>query len=189
MDDAVAKGATVTVGGKKPDLPEPYNKVGVCTGAILQHLSCRTIVIKKNANRAFIRQTKERYIDSCPVVCSLQNKEVWLITCSDYLQGYFYAPTVLSNATIDMKIFREETFGPAMPLFRFKDDEEAIQLANNTEYGLAAYFFTKVPHLMLPILSPVSTLSAIAHVACVAVTSKLAVCCCNAPVQQGGRSQ
>ncbi len=51
---------------------------------------------------------------------------------------------MLSNATIDMKIFREETFGPAMPLFRFHDDEEAIQLANNTEYGLAAYFFTKV---------------------------------------------
>ncbi|KAK9907600.1 hypothetical protein WJX75_006819 [Coccomyxa subellipsoidea] len=83
VDDAVAKGATVTVGGSTPDLPEPYNK------------------------------------------------------------GFFYAPTVLSNATIDMKIFREETFGPAIPLFRFHDDEEAIQLANNTEYGLAAYFFTK----------------------------------------------
>lgn len=66
-----------------------------------------------------------------------------------WLQGFFYAPTVLSNATIDMKIFREETFGPAIPLFRFHDDEEAIQLANNTEYGLAAYFFTKVPLLSI----------------------------------------
>lgn len=43
-----------------------------------------------------------------------------------------------------MKIFREETFGPAIPLFKFGKDEEAVQLANNTEYGLAAYFFTKV---------------------------------------------
>ena len=58
-------------------------------------------------------------------------------------QGYFYSPTVIGDATIDMKIFREETFGPAMPLFRFGEDSEAVQLANNTEYGLAAYFFTK----------------------------------------------
>lgn len=43
-----------------------------------------------------------------------------------------------------MKIFREETFGPAIPLFKFGKDEEAVQLANNTEYGLAAYFWTKV---------------------------------------------
>lgn len=71
---------------------------------------------------------------------------------------------MLSNATIDMKIFREETFGPAMPLFRFRDDEEAIQLANNTEYGLAAYFFTKVllppcrPSLpFAPFVIPLST--------------------------------
>ena len=59
-------------------------------------------------------------------------------------QGSFYAPTVISGATTDMKIFREETFGPAIPLFKFSKDEEAVQLANNTEYGLAAYFFTKV---------------------------------------------
>lgn len=73
-----------------------------------------------------------------------------------WLQGFFYAPTVLSNATIDMKIFREETFGPAIPLFRFHDDEEAIQLANNTEYGLAAYFFTKVPLLSILLNSRVT---------------------------------
>ena len=50
-----------------------------------------------------------------------------------------------------MKIFREETFGPAIPLFKFGKDEEAVQLANNTEYGLAAYFFTKVRRLHLPL--------------------------------------
>ena len=50
---------------------------------------------------------------------------------------------VLTNATPDMRVFREETFGPAVPLFRFRDEAEAIQLANNSEYGLAAYFYTK----------------------------------------------
>lgn len=59
-------------------------------------------------------------------------------------QGFFFSPTVLANATIDMAIFREETFGPAIPLFRFKTDSEAVQLANNTDYGLAAYFWTQV---------------------------------------------
>ena len=43
-----------------------------------------------------------------------------------------------------VQIFREETFGPAIPLFRFGSEAEAIQLANDTEYGLASYFFTKV---------------------------------------------
>ena len=45
---------------------------------------------------------------------------------------------------MDMKIFKEETFGPAIPCFRFKEDAEAVELANDTEYGLAAYFYTKV---------------------------------------------
>ena len=53
-----------------------------------------------------------------------------------------------------MKIFREETFGPAIPLFKFSKDEEAVQLANNTEYGLAAYFFTKVSTPVLLVSSP-----------------------------------
>ena len=50
---------------------------------------------------------------------------------------------MLANASIDMKVFREETFGPAIPLFRFDTDAEAIKLANDTEYGLAAYFWTQ----------------------------------------------
>lgn len=45
-----------------------------------------------------------------------------------------------------MQIYKEETFGPAVPLFKFKHDEEAITLANDTIYGLAAYFYTKVKH-------------------------------------------
>ena len=50
-------------------------------------------------------------------------------------------PTVIAEATKDMRIFREETFGPVAPVFRFKTDREAIELANATEFGLAAYFY------------------------------------------------
>ena len=57
--------------------------------------------------------------------------------------GTFYEPTVLAEAKPAMKIFREETFGPVAPLFRFKTDAEVIELANRTEYGLAAYFFSR----------------------------------------------
>jgi len=59
------------------------------------------------------------------------------------LGGLFYEPTVLTGATHDMKFFREETFGPLAPLFKFKTEEEAIKQANDTEYGLAAFVFTK----------------------------------------------
>jgi succinate-semialdehyde dehydrogenase/glutarate-semialdehyde dehydrogenase len=59
------------------------------------------------------------------------------------LGGNFFAPTVLRDATTEMKIASEETFGPVAPLFRFETEEEAIRLANATEYGLAAYFFTR----------------------------------------------
>lgn len=55
--------------------------------------------------------------------------------------GNFYEPTVLANATPDMRIFREETFGPIAPIFRFTTDDEAIALANDTEFGLASYFY------------------------------------------------
>ncbi len=59
------------------------------------------------------------------------------------LGGTFYEPTVLRNATVDMKIFREETFGPVAPIFRFINEEDAIRLANDTEFGLAAYFYSR----------------------------------------------
>ncbi|MBN9324234.1 MAG: NAD-dependent succinate-semialdehyde dehydrogenase [Delftia acidovorans] len=56
------------------------------------------------------------------------------------LGGTFYEPTILANATDRMRIAREEVFGPVAPVFRFKTEEEAIRMANDTEYGLAAYF-------------------------------------------------
>lgn len=55
----------------------------------------------------------------------------------------FYVPTVLVDVTPTMRIAREETFGPVAPLFRFRTEEEAIHMANDTEYGLAAYFYAR----------------------------------------------
>ena len=55
----------------------------------------------------------------------------------------FFEPTVLAGVTTDMKVAREETFGPVAPLFRFKDEAEAIRMANDTEFGLAAYFYAR----------------------------------------------
>ena len=57
------------------------------------------------------------------------------------LGGSFFEPTVLAGATPAMQIFREETFGPVAPIFRFSTEEEAIRLANDTEFGLASYFY------------------------------------------------
>ena len=57
------------------------------------------------------------------------------------LGGRFFAPTVLTGVTPEMDVAREETFGPVAPLFRFETEAEAIALANDTEFGLAAYFY------------------------------------------------
>ena len=59
------------------------------------------------------------------------------------LGGTFFEPTILLDVTPGMRVSREETFGPVAPLFRFHNEAEAIQLANDTEFGLAAYFFTR----------------------------------------------
>ena len=59
------------------------------------------------------------------------------------LGGTFYEPTILTDVTTDMKVTTEETFGPVAPLFKFRTEEEAIRLANATEFGLAAYFYSR----------------------------------------------
>jgi succinate-semialdehyde dehydrogenase/glutarate-semialdehyde dehydrogenase len=59
------------------------------------------------------------------------------------LGGTFFEPTVLADVTTDMKVTREETFGPVAPLFRFDTEEQAIRMANDTEYGLASYFYSR----------------------------------------------
>jgi succinate-semialdehyde dehydrogenase / glutarate-semialdehyde dehydrogenase len=59
------------------------------------------------------------------------------------LGGTFFQPTILTNVTPEMKVAREETFGPVAPLFRFDTEAEAVRMANDTEFGLAAYFYTR----------------------------------------------
>jgi succinate-semialdehyde dehydrogenase/glutarate-semialdehyde dehydrogenase len=59
------------------------------------------------------------------------------------LGGSFFEPTVVADVTTAMKVAKEETFGPFAPLFRFKTEKEAIRMANDTEFGLASYFYTR----------------------------------------------
>jgi len=59
------------------------------------------------------------------------------------LQGQFFEPTVMADASADMLCAKEETFGPFAPVFKFKTEQEAIHAANNTEFGLASYFYSR----------------------------------------------
>jgi succinate-semialdehyde dehydrogenase/glutarate-semialdehyde dehydrogenase len=59
------------------------------------------------------------------------------------LGGTFYEPTVLTHVTPDMLVAREETFGPVAPVFRFEAEADAVRMANDTEFGLAAYYYTR----------------------------------------------
>ncbi len=59
------------------------------------------------------------------------------------LGGNFYEPTILADVPREADIFRDETFGPVAPLFRFSTEDEAVEMANDTEFGLAAYFYTR----------------------------------------------
>lgn len=61
----------------------------------------------------------------------------------DGLTGYFYEPTVIKGVTSDMEVAKDETFGPLAPIFSFSTEAEAVALANDTEFGLAGYFFSK----------------------------------------------
>lgn len=57
--------------------------------------------------------------------------------------GFFFEPTVLSGVTTEMMVSKEETFGPLAPIFEFETEEEVLRLANDTEFGLAGYFFSQ----------------------------------------------
>ncbi|WP_236792023.1 NAD-dependent succinate-semialdehyde dehydrogenase [Amycolatopsis sp. GM8] len=61
----------------------------------------------------------------------------------EYDNGFFWAPTVLRGVTPDMVIYREETFGPIAPIVEFDDEDEVLEMANDTDYGLASYVYTR----------------------------------------------
>ncbi len=87
------------------------------------------------------RKTKEHIEDAlrkgAELLCGGREPEG-----DEYARGYFFLPTILLEVNHSMRIMREETFGPVAPVMRFKDDDEAVRLANDTEYGLAAYVYT-----------------------------------------------
>jgi len=66
-----------------------------------------------------------------------------VLTGGKRLDGQFFEPTVIADATADMVCAREETFGPFAPIFKFKTEQEAVDAANNTEFGLASYFYSR----------------------------------------------
>ena len=87
-------------------------------------------------NRAAVEKVKE-HIDDALL------KGAKLAAGGKALGGNFFEPTLLTDVTAEMKVAREETFGPVAPLFRFKSEEEAIAMANATEFGLACYFYAR----------------------------------------------
>jgi succinate-semialdehyde dehydrogenase/glutarate-semialdehyde dehydrogenase len=87
-------------------------------------------------NRAAVDKVR-RHIDD-----ALSNGAALMCGGKTGSKDQFVEPTVLSNATVNMQLANEETFGPVAPLFRFRDEDEAIQIANATPYGLASYFYT-----------------------------------------------
>ncbi|WP_300434684.1 NAD-dependent succinate-semialdehyde dehydrogenase [uncultured Mameliella sp.] len=66
-----------------------------------------------------------------------------LLQGGEVKEGNFMTPAILTGVTQDMKVAREETFGPMAPLFRFKDEDEVIEMANDTIFGLASYFYAR----------------------------------------------
>ncbi len=87
-------------------------------------------------NEAAVAKVKEHVADAV-------SKGAKIVVGGKALGGNFFEPTVLSDVTPEMAVAREETFGPVAPLFRFKTEDEAIAMANATEFGLACYFYAR----------------------------------------------
>ena len=87
-------------------------------------------------NEAAVAKVKEHVADALA-------KGAKVVVGGKALGGNFYEPTVLAGVTSDMAVAREETFGPVAPLFRFRTEDEAIAMANATEFGLACYFYAR----------------------------------------------
>ncbi len=97
-------------------------EVGVTTGPLI--------------NKAAVKKVQEHIDDAV-------KKGAKVVAGGKALGGNFFEPTLLRDVTSDMAVAREETFGPVAPLFRFKTEEDAIRMANDTEFGLACYFYTR----------------------------------------------
>ncbi len=89
-------------------------------------------------NKAAIRKVEEHVADA-----KAKGAKVLLGGRPHERGGTFYEPTVLTDVTRDMLVAREETFGPVAPLFKFKSEAEVVAMANDTPFGLAAYFYAR----------------------------------------------
>jgi succinate-semialdehyde dehydrogenase/glutarate-semialdehyde dehydrogenase len=87
-------------------------------------------------NRAAVAKVQEHIGDAV-------GKGAKVVLGGKALGGNFFEPTLIRDVTADMAIAREETFGPVAPLFRFKTEDEAVEMANATEFGLACYFYAR----------------------------------------------
>ncbi|MEC8117307.1 MAG: NAD-dependent succinate-semialdehyde dehydrogenase, partial [Pseudomonadota bacterium] len=100
------------------------------------------VTIGPLVNEAAVSKVANQVDDACAkgaeVVCGGGR-----LTDNGLDKGFFYAPTVLSGITPEMTIYREETFGPVAAIIPFDDDQEALAMANDTHYGLAAYVYTR----------------------------------------------
>lgn len=105
---------------------------GLKTGDVLD----KEVQVGPLINEKGLNKVKEHIRDAV-------EKGAKITTGGEAIEGLFFQPTVLAEATDDMIIAREEVFGPVAPVFRFSTEEEAVHMANNTEYGLASYFYSK----------------------------------------------
>jgi succinate-semialdehyde dehydrogenase / glutarate-semialdehyde dehydrogenase len=87
-------------------------------------------------NAAAVKKVEEHIADA-------KAKGAKVVLGGKPMGGNFFEPTIITGVTTDMAVAREETFGPVAPLFKFKTEEEAIAMANATEFGLACYFYTR----------------------------------------------
>ena len=98
-------------------------------------------VTDRSADQQRRRRKVEEHIDDAVE----KGAQASLPAASRIMGGNFFEPTIIRDVTTKMVVAREETFGPVAPLFRFKTEEEAIAMANATEFGLACYFYTRDP--------------------------------------------
>ena len=131
----------------------------VCTNRILVHESVKDAFVEKllvATNKLKVGNGMDEGVDLGPLVSVKARKTVEEFVEDAVSKGAkvhegpstpngecYSRPLVLTEATREMKVFSEEIFGPVAPVFTFKTDEEAIQMANDTEFGLASYFYSK----------------------------------------------
>ena len=131
-------------------------------------ISANRIFLHKSIHESFIKKLKEKIVsfkignglknpDIGPLISKKAIEKIELNVSDAIKKGakillggkrhragkLFYEPSIIINVKKNMKVFREENFGPIVPIINFTSIDEVIDLANNTEYGLAAYFFTK----------------------------------------------